>query len=238
MGRWISCSCCRPGTVTIQELIASTGLPPDGRQRLSRVMQQYGYAEGDTLGLEVQRMTQERHEAAARAAELTLTLREIDALPVSAGKRVMSEWKMSWTSMLRKAHFPSMENGSTLRLLLAKADLIAECWQWSLSEQQCYALSTTSGSGRQCSTGGHQPPLQYIMTSATWLRWYCLFAGSASGKAPRGGPAQAPGEKDTAASLWYPSQPFQMRGSDMQLASNIRWICPVPSLHLPVLISL
>ena len=68
-GQWMSCSCCRPVMVTIQELIASTGLPPDGRQRLSRVMQQYGYAEGDTLGIEVQRMTQERLEAAARAAD-------------------------------------------------------------------------------------------------------------------------------------------------------------------------
>ena len=46
--------------VTIQELIANTGLPPDGRHRLSRVMQQYGYAEGDTLGIEVQWMTQGR----------------------------------------------------------------------------------------------------------------------------------------------------------------------------------
>ena len=85
--------------VTIQEVIARTGLPPDSRQRLSRVMRQYGYAEGDTLGIEVQRMTKERLEAAARAAvpELVppLTLREIDALLVSAGKRVMIERKMS-----------------------------------------------------------------------------------------------------------------------------------------------
>ena len=62
-------------------------------------MRQYGYAEGDTLGIEVQGMTQERLEAAARAAvpELVppLTLREIDALLVSAGKRVMIERKMS-----------------------------------------------------------------------------------------------------------------------------------------------
>ena len=65
--------------VTIQELIASTGLPPDSQQRLSRVMLQYGYAEGDTLGIEVQWMTQETLETAARAAELEspLTLREI-----------------------------------------------------------------------------------------------------------------------------------------------------------------
>ena len=42
-------------------------------------------------------MTQERLETAARAAELVppLTLREIDALLVSAGKRVMIERKMS-----------------------------------------------------------------------------------------------------------------------------------------------
>eukprot|EP00891_Asterochloris_glomerata_P005062 jgi/Astpho2/5062/Aster-05984 len=40
----------QPGMVTIQEVIASTGLPPDGMQRLFRVMQQYGYAEGETLG--------------------------------------------------------------------------------------------------------------------------------------------------------------------------------------------
>ena len=96
-GQWMSCSCCRPVMVTIQELIASTGLPSDGRQRLCKVMQQYGYAEGDTLGIEVQRMTQERLEAAARAAELVppLTLREIDALLVSAGKRVVIERRMS-----------------------------------------------------------------------------------------------------------------------------------------------
>ena len=83
--------------VTIQEVIARTGLPPDSRQRLSRVMRQYGYAEGDTVGIEVQRMTQERLEAAARAEQLVppLTLREIDALLVSAGKRVMIERKMS-----------------------------------------------------------------------------------------------------------------------------------------------
>ena len=37
-GQWMSCSCCRPVIVTIQELIASTGLLPDGRQRLWRVM--------------------------------------------------------------------------------------------------------------------------------------------------------------------------------------------------------
>ena len=111
--------------VTIQEVIASTGLPPDSRQRLSRVMRQYGYAEGDTLGTEVQKMTQERLEAAARAAvpELVppLTLREIDALLVSAGKRVTMERKMSCTSMLHNAQFPSGASGSTLRLLLAKA---------------------------------------------------------------------------------------------------------------------
>ncbi len=83
--------------VTIQELIASTGLPPDSRQRLSRVMLQYGYAEGDTLGIEVQWMTQETLETAARAAELEfpLTLREIGALLVAAGKRVVLERKMS-----------------------------------------------------------------------------------------------------------------------------------------------
>ena len=83
--------------VTIQELIASTGLPPDRRQRLSRVMQQYGYAEGDTLGIEVQMMTQETLEAAATAAELKppLTLRELGALLVAAGKRVVLKRKMS-----------------------------------------------------------------------------------------------------------------------------------------------
>ena len=47
--------------VTIQEVIASTGLPPDGMQRLFRVMQQYGYAEGETLGLEVQLMMRDLH---------------------------------------------------------------------------------------------------------------------------------------------------------------------------------
>ena len=64
--------------VTIQELIANTGLPPGGRQRRSRVMQQYGYAKGDSLGIEVQTMTRERLEEAAWAAELKspLTLRE------------------------------------------------------------------------------------------------------------------------------------------------------------------
>ena len=95
--QWMSCSCCRPVMVTIQEVIASTGLPLNSRERLSRVMRQYGYAEGDTLGIEVHRMTQERLEAAARAEELLppLTLREIDALLVSAGKRVMVERKMS-----------------------------------------------------------------------------------------------------------------------------------------------
>eukprot|EP00891_Asterochloris_glomerata_P001333 jgi/Astpho2/1333/Aster-06203 len=77
----------RPGIVTIQEVIASTGLPPDGMQRLSRVMQKYGYAEGDTLGSEVQLMTRESLQAAARAADLVppLTFRERDALLVSTG---------------------------------------------------------------------------------------------------------------------------------------------------------
>ena len=144
------CSCCRPGMVTIQELIASTGLPPDGRQRLSRVMQQYGYAEGDTLGVEVQRMTQERLEAAARAAELTLTLREIDALLVSAGKCVVTERKMPWTYMPRKAQCPSVASGGTLRLLLAKADLIAEAGNGACLSSSAMLCLTISGSGRQC----------------------------------------------------------------------------------------
>ena len=82
--------------VTIQEVIASTGLPPDGMQRLSRVMQQYGYAEGDTLGVEVQLTTRESLEAAARAADLVrpLTFRERDALLVSAGKCLVTEGKI------------------------------------------------------------------------------------------------------------------------------------------------
>ncbi len=82
--------------VTIQEVIASTGLPPDGMQRLFRVMQQYGYAEGDTLGVELQLMTRESLEAAARAAHLVppLTFRERDALLVSAGKCVVTERKI------------------------------------------------------------------------------------------------------------------------------------------------
>ena len=82
--------------VTIQEVIASTGLPPDGMQRLSRVMQKYGYAEGDTLGSEVQLMTRESLQAAARAADLVppLTFRERDALLVSTGGCVVSERKI------------------------------------------------------------------------------------------------------------------------------------------------
>ena len=120
-GHWMLCSCCRPGMVTIQEVIASTGLPPDGMQRLSRVMQQYGYAEGDTLGVEVQLMTRESLEAAARAAELAppLTFWERDALLVSAGKCVVTERKMPWTYMPRKVPWPLVASGGTLRLTKA-----------------------------------------------------------------------------------------------------------------------
>ena len=91
--------------VTIQELIASTGLPPDNRQRLWRVMQQYGYADRNAMVVGVPWLTPERLEAAASAAELEppLTMMEVGALLHAAGKRVMLERKMSWTSMLRKA---------------------------------------------------------------------------------------------------------------------------------------
>ena len=91
--------------VKIQELIASTGLPPHSRQRLWRVMQQYGYADGDAVVVGVRRLTPERLEAAASAAELEppLTMMEVGALLDAAGKHVMLDRKMSWTSMLRKA---------------------------------------------------------------------------------------------------------------------------------------
>ena len=64
-GQWVSCSCCRPVMVTIQELIASTGLPPHSKERLWRVMQQYGYADGNAVVVGVRRLTPERLEAAA-----------------------------------------------------------------------------------------------------------------------------------------------------------------------------
>ena len=53
-----------------------------------------------------------------------------------------------------------------------------------------------------------------------------------------GRPAQSPGGNDSAASLWYPSQTFQIRASNMQLPSNIPLTCPVPDLHQPVQVSL
>ena len=104
-GQWVSCSCCRPVMVTIQELIASTGLPPVNRQRLWRVMQQYGYADVNAVVVGVRWLTPERLEAAASPAELKppLTMMEVGALLDAAGKHVMLDRKMSWTSMLRKA---------------------------------------------------------------------------------------------------------------------------------------
>ena len=83
--------------VVIQELIVSTGLPPHNRQRLLRVMQQYGYADGNAVVVGVRRLTAERLETAASAAELEppLTMMEVDALLDAAGKRVMIERKMS-----------------------------------------------------------------------------------------------------------------------------------------------
>ncbi len=95
-GQWMSCSCCRPVVVTIQELITSTGLPDDSRQRLWRVMQQYGYADGNAVVVGVRRLTSERLEAAASAAELEppLTMLEVDALLDAAGKRVMIEGRV------------------------------------------------------------------------------------------------------------------------------------------------
>ncbi len=91
--------------VTIQELIASTGLPLDNRERLWKVMQQYGYADGNAVVVGVRRLTPERLEAAASAVELEppLTMMEVDALLDAAGKRVVIERKTSCTSMLRKA---------------------------------------------------------------------------------------------------------------------------------------
>eukprot|EP00891_Asterochloris_glomerata_P003186 jgi/Astpho2/3186/Aster-05718 len=73
--------------VTIQELIASTGLPPDNRQRLWRVMQQYGYADRNAMVVGVPWLTPERLEAAASAAELEppLTMMEVGALLHAAG---------------------------------------------------------------------------------------------------------------------------------------------------------
>ena len=55
--------------VTIQELIASTGLPPDNRQRLWRVMQQYGYAAGNAVVVGVRRLTPERGLRQRRARQ-------------------------------------------------------------------------------------------------------------------------------------------------------------------------
>ena len=72
------------------------------------------------------------------------------------------------------------------------------------------------------------------MTSAIWLEWCCLFAGAAPDQVTGGRPAQSPGGNDSAPTLWCPSQPFQIRASNMQLASNIQLTRPVPDLHQPV----
>ena len=64
---------------------------------------------------------------------------------------------------------------------------------WAYGWGAVCALSTMSGSGRQCFAGGHGPPPQCTVTPATWLRWCCLFAGASPDQAPGGGPAQSPG---------------------------------------------
>ena len=55
------------------------------------------------------------------------------------------------------------------------------------------ALWASSGSGKQtlCRCLFLDP--QNSMTSATWLRWCCLFAGAVPAQAAGGGPLRAPG---------------------------------------------
>ena len=107
--------------------------------------------------------------------------------------------------MLRKAQLLSVASGCALRLLLAKADLMAEAGNGvCLSSSLCFVDHFWPWQAVLCRCG-QQPPPPYTMTSATWLRGCCLFAGAAPDQAHRGGPAQAPGGKDSAASLWHPS---------------------------------
>ena len=89
--------------------------------------------------------------------------------------------------MLRKAQFPSAASGCALRLLLAKANLMAAAGDGVCLSSSLRFVASLALAGSALQVDSSLRPA-YTMTSATWLSGCCLFAGAATDQAHRGGP--------------------------------------------------